>query len=400
MPLYTEDTNFWLYKTNTDTISTIDKYNQGEYTKIVLNPEYSDEKNKYRHDSTNIFCFPKEEKIKKGDYIFIFNDIKKGKIIKGFIKHYRVSSDCKLNKKYSVFKDSLLHKYFVTFDIEYLYDEPFNIIKFKDNFHDETPDVKTPTMFNKLYTKDNMFNFKELSKDLGVFLLNLILRKVKKKQIEIKKSSSSKSSSSKSDESDNSDAESDNSDAESDIADNESDDNSDNSDNESDDSDNESDDNSDNSDNSDNESDNNSDESKSDEEKIDYFEDNKKTKGYMIPVLVKVCDKIIKKIKDLIKKNKDIKPTLFTEHYLDCGECDSIDNNNIGLKYSYLKSKNKKETFEALDFNDIEEQYEAYQNMQSYEMDKTPSKPTFNIVFIKDNSSEYNNYILIYWFLI
>ena len=370
-----DDTNFWIYNSNIDTIDTITKYNQGEYTKIVMNPEYSDEKNKYRHDSNKIFCFPKEEKIKKGDYIFIFNDIKKGKFIKGFIKHYRASSDCKLNKKHSVFKDSLLHKYFITYDIEYLYEEPFNMIKFKDNFHEDTPDVKTPTMFNKLYTKSIMFNFKQLSKELGIFILNLILRKVKKKEIEIKSSSNKTSSNKSKSQDETKDETKDETETEEESEEDESEE-----------------------DESQNETEDESDETES--EKIDHFEDNKKTNGYMIPVLIQICDKIKKKIQDLIKKEKDIKSSLFIEHYLECGDCNSIDNNNIGLKYSYLKSKNNKEIFEIVEFNDIEEQFDAYQNMQCYEMNKKPLKTTFNINFIKDCGSEYNNYILIYWFLV
>ncbi len=157
--LYTLDTRFWIFKSNYSTIDTINKYNEGEYTKINMNPTYSDSDTKYKRKESNIFCFPKDEKIKKGDFIFIFNDTKKGKINRGFVKHYRVSTDCSLNTKYKdVFKDNLLHKYFVKYDLEYDYEEIFNIVKFKDNFHDEMI-VKTPIMFNKKYTQINLFNF-------------------------------------------------------------------------------------------------------------------------------------------------------------------------------------------------------------------------------------------------
>ena len=102
----------------------------------------------------------------------------------------------------------------------------------------------------------------------------------------------------------------------------------------------------------------------------------------------------------LIDLSVELDADLFIEYgYNKIADMNLTTNNNIGLKYSYLKCKTKKETFEVVEFSDIEEHFEAYQSMQSYEMNKKPSKTTFNINFIKDCGSEYNNYVLIYWFL-
>jgi hypothetical protein len=364
MPQYNEDTQFWIFKTNMTCIETIDIYN---------------EKNKIK--DVNIFCFPKKENIKKGDFIFILNDVKRGKYNKGFIKHYKAITDCKINKNHNIFRDTLLHKYFIKFDIEYEYNEIFNILKFKDNFSDYTP-VKTPTMFNKLYTNNvELFNFKQLEFDLGIFLLNLILRRVKKK---IKNQTLSETETETETETD------DNSETETETDDN-----------------------------SETETETETD----DNSETDHFLDNKKEKGDMIPVLIETCKKINNKIndiikgkkdiikskkdiikgkkdiikskKDIIKSKNDINPNLFMEHYLNCGCCNSIDNNNIGLKYLYLKNNKKIVKFNIVEFEDIEEQYESYINMQSYSY--SVKTTTFNINFIKDNSSEYNNNILIYW---
>ena len=46
--LYNLDTKFWIFKSNYATIDTIDKYNRGEYTKINMNPTYSDTEKKYK----------------------------------------------------------------------------------------------------------------------------------------------------------------------------------------------------------------------------------------------------------------------------------------------------------------------------------------------------------------
>ena len=120
----------------------------------------------------------------------------------------------------------------------------------------------------------------------------------------------------------------------------------------------------------------------------------------MIPVMISSCNKIQKIISQLNIKKKKITPNIFMDHYLDCGKCETIDNNNLQLKYSYFKSKNSKkikEEINIVDFDDIEDKFDAYQSMQIYEMDEIPKISTFNINFIKDTGSEYNNFVLIYW---
>jgi DNA mismatch repair ATPase MutL len=149
------------------------------------------------------------------------------------------------------------------------------------------------------------------------------------------------------------------------------------------------------------ESEEESSEQESDEDnsnKIDHFKDNKKESGFMIPVMISTCNKIQKIISQLCQNKKKPPPNKFMDHYLDCGNCSTIDNNNLQLKYSYIKSKKNKEEFNVVDFDDIEEQFEAYQSMQVYEMDDLPKLSTFNINYIRDNGSEYNNYVLIYWY--
>jgi hypothetical protein len=334
-----------------------------------MNPEYSEEDDRYRRKSSNIFCFPKEEKIKNGDFIFIFNNTKKGKINKGFIKHYRANCKCSLNNKHKVFKDPLLHKYFITFDIEYVYNESFNMIKFKDNFNEDTPNVKTPAIFNKLYTRENIFNFKELPKELGIFILNLILRRIKKIDIKKDYNKSQKKEETEEDETEEDETEETEEDETEETDEDE-------------------------------ETEEDETEETEDEmDSIDHFRDNKKLNGYMIPVLIEICEIIHNKMNKIIKNKKDIKEKYFMEHYLDCINCNTIDNNNIGLKYSYFKCKDKKEIFKLVKFDEIEEEFESYQGMNSHNFNKKTVKTIFNINFIKDAGSEYNNYILISWWL-
>jgi hypothetical protein len=360
----------------------------GQRTKMDIDPAYSDENRKSKVKTNKVFCFHQNKEIKKGDIIFVYNEKKVGKILKGFVKHYRVATDAKLNDSYNdIFKDTGLQKYFITFDIEYEYDEIFNMMKFKDYFHKDAP-VTSPIMFSKTYLNHDPLTFNELPFSVGVFILNMILKKVKKKE-NIKDNPTIKSDSNNSHSESESESESDSrsesesesrSESESDSrSESESESRSDNSDK------------SDNSDNSDND-DSSEDDSKDDSiESNDQFKDNKKIKGAMIPVVIETCKKIRKDIKNL-------SGNLFFKHYLECNICNSIDNNNCNLKYSYSKDKIKKVEFKIIKFDDIEDEYTAYTFMEIVSWNKKPTKSVYTVNYIKDSGSEYNNCVLINWF--
>lgn len=86
------------------------------------------------------------------------------------------------------------------------------------------------------------------------------------------------------------------------------------------------------------------------------------------------------------------------EHYLECGKCNTIDNNSINLKYAYIKNNNRKEEFNIVKFDDLEDEYEAYIIMETVYWEKNPQKSIYKINYIKDIGSEYNNYVLINWY--
>jgi hypothetical protein len=376
--IYDSNSTFWIYKSFQDNIDKIKRYNMGQRTKMDIDPLYSDENRKNKIKTNKVFCFHQNKEIKKGDIIFIYNEKKVGKILKGFVKHYRVATDAKLNDSYNdIFKDTGLQKYFITFDIEYEYDEIFNMMKFKDYFHKDAP-VTSPIMFSKLYLNHDPLTFNELPFQVGVFILNMILKRVKVKEI-IKDNPKNKQDSKSDRESDNSESdnsESDNSDSESDNSESRSESRS-QSDSES--------------DNSDSDSDS-EDNSKDDSiESNDQFKDNKKIKGAMIPVVIETCKKIRKDIKNL-------SGILFFKHYLECNICNSIDNNNCNLKYSYLKDKIKKVEFKIIKFDDVEDEYTAYTFMEIVSWNKKPTKSVYTVNYIKDSGSEYNNCVLINWF--
>jgi hypothetical protein len=389
MPIYNTDSRFFIYKSNSNNIEQIKNYNNGIKTKINTNSSCSDSDDKYLKVKENkIFCFPMNRDIKKGDIIFIFNDIKKGKYNRGFVKHIRAFSDSRLNtKNKDIFDDPNIQKYCFDFDLSYEYEEIFtlNTDKFKTNFNKETP-IKTPMSFSKTYLNNPIFTFIELPFDVGTFMLNLILRKVKEvipiiKKIDSKKIDSKKSESIKK-----------NNDSDSDSSDNSDSDNSDNSDSESDNSESESSEseNSDSDNNSDSYSDDESNENDNTDNSNDQFKDNKKVKGIMIPILIESC----KYVKENITK---MNARVYMNHYLECGRCISIDNNTIQLKYSYIKDKTKKEELKIVEFGDIDEEYEAYISMETPFWEKKPNKSTYIINYIKDSGSEYNRCVLINW---
>jgi hypothetical protein len=373
MPIYNTDSRFFIYKSNYTNIEQIKNYNNGIKTKINTNSSCSDSDDKYLKVKENkIFCFPMNRDIKKGDIIFIFNDIKKGKNNRGFVKHIRAFSDSRINvKNKDIFDDPNIQKYCFDFDLSYEYEEIFtlNTDKFKNNFNKETP-IKTPMSFSKTYLNNPIFTFVELPFDAGTFMLNLILRKIKEKIPVIKKINSIKSESNKNNNSDSeSESESDNSDSESESSESDNNESSE-------------------SDNSD--SDDESNENDNTDESNDQFKDNKKVKGIMIPVLIESC----KYVKENITK---MTPRIYMNHYLECGRCISIDNNTIQLKYSYIKDKTKKEELNIVEFGDIDEEYEAYISMETPFWEKKPNKSTYIINYIKDSGSEYNRCVLINW---
>ncbi len=370
MPIYNTDSRFFIYKSNYTNIEQIKNYNNGIKTKINTNSSCSDSDDKYLKVKENkIFCFPMNRDIKKGDIIFIFNDIKKGKNNRGFVKHIRAFSDSRINmKNKDIFDDPNIQKYCFDFDLSYEYEEIFtlNTDKFKNNFNKETP-IKTPMSFSKTYLNNPIFTFVELPFDAGTFMLNLILRKIKEKIPVIKKINSIKSESNKNNNSDSeSESESD-SEGESSESDNNESSESENSD-----------------------SDDESNENDNTDESNDQFKDNKKVKGIMIPVLIESC----KYVKENITK---MTPRIYMNHYLECGRCISIDNNTIQLKYSYIKDKTKKEELKIVEFGDIDEEYEAYISMETPFWEKKPNKSTYIINYIKDSGSEYNRCVLINW---
>ncbi len=370
MPIYNTDSRFFIYKSNYTNIEQIKNYNNGIKTKINTNSSCSDSDDKYLKVKENkIFCFPMNRDIKKGDIIFIFNDIKKGKNNRGFVKHIRAFSDSRINvKNKDIFDDPNIQKYCFDFDLSYEYEEIFtlNTDKFKNNFNKETP-IKTPMSFSKTYLNNPIFTFVELPFDAGTFMLNLILRKIKEKIPVIKKINSIKSESNKNNNSDSeSESESD-SEGESSESDNNESSESENSD-----------------------SDDESNENDNTDESNDQFKDNKKVKGIMIPVLIESC----KYVKENITK---MNARVYMNHYLECGRCISIDNNTIQLKYSYIKDKTKKEELKIVEFGDIDEEYEAYISMETPFWEKKPNKSTYIINYIKDSGSEYNRCVLINW---
>ena len=373
MPIYNTDSRFFIYKSNSNNIEQIKNYNNGIKTKINTNSSCSDSDDKYLKVKENkIFCFPTNREIKKGDIIFIFNDIKKGKINRGYVKHIRAATDSRINtKNKDIFDDPNIQKYCFDFDLSYEYEEIFtlNSDKFKTNF-------------NKAYLNNPIFTFVEIPFEIGSFILNLILRKVKEAKPVIKKMDSNKMDSNKKN-SNKKKSSSESSDSSSSESETDTDDN-DDSESDNDDSDNSESDNSD-SENDDSESDNdNTDESN------DQFKDNKKVKGIMIPVLIESCKYVKENITKMTARS-------YMNHYLECGRCISIDNNTIQLKYSYIKDKMKKEELNIVEFGDIDEEYEAYISMETPFWEKKPNKSTYIINYIKDSGSEYNRCVLINW---
>jgi hypothetical protein len=377
---YTTDSVFWLYKSNLNTIEQIMKYNQGLMTKIGSTDSIS---SRNKNKINNIFCFPHNINIKKGDIIFVYNDTLKGKIKKGFYSHYIVSTNTELNKNYTdIFKDNDMQKYFVKYSSEYLYEESFNLNKLKDAFHNDTP-IKSPILFNKKYTNEQIFKFIELPFDLGAFIFNIIIKKIKQKSI-ITPVSSKKNSKNDSD-SDSADNSADNSaddsdDSNSDVSSDSADDSADSADVTSD---------------SDVTSDDDSNQITSDSDLI--FQTTKNSSGNMIPVLVILCDKISNKI-SINSKSKQKSELI--EHYLNCGNCNTIDNNSINFKFSYILNKSNKKTkieINIIKFDEVSDIYDSFNQMEHPYWEKEPKNPTYIINYIKDSGSEYNKCLLIKW---
>ena len=85
MPVYTSTTQFWIYKSNWNSIEQIQKYNHGIKTRNNSNPQCSDFDDKYLKVKTNnIFCFTTPTSninIKSGDIVLIFNNMLRIKIL-------------------------------------------------------------------------------------------------------------------------------------------------------------------------------------------------------------------------------------------------------------------------------------------------------------------------------
>ena len=303
--IYDDKTCFWIYRTYYDTYKQLDNFNKGYSNKYDSRDVMSDNEknNDQKHKTNNVLVFRDTPEIACGDIVFFCNVETKGKNKAGFIKHYRLSSYPRKNNKYNdIYDDNDMQKKYCLYDFEYEYEKIFNMIDLKSYCNEDTP-IISPHKFNKDYVKGNVFTFTEIPASIGIFILNLITRKIREKKIvekPIKATAQSKKNIPKK-----------TSETDSEIS---------------------------NKSNKSNKSSETDDEEieddEDDEDDEDEFRWNKRKSGEMIPIMIKLCKKMRNKEKMTARK--------FMDHYANCYNCESINNNCVDLRNILLKKGNTK----------------------------------------------------------